>query len=219
MCLEHTHCPSHSHIWKPVHIHEYQCIFCMYIVFFRWEHAIFVTCLFCYLHIYISFRSLPRDVGWEVEVRGHQRGHIKLRRCIVYSLCPLHVVFGQNGVKWTHVMAPSRGKTKDRGRTVCEAQPPPPCFTGCWKQGAHRKWSWGLLSHINQEDWLWSWVTLQRWRGERTWKNPNRRLWLICTVGIASLHLASARHKMNISRIKNKYFGPSLGNVKSTNTI
>lgn len=49
--------------------------------------------------------------------------------------------------------------------------------------------------------------------GRGIWKNPNRRVWLIPTVGIYFLNLASARQKMNISRIKNKYFGPSLGNL------
>lgn len=142
-------------------------------------------------------------------LRGHRRGHMKFRRYCVYSLCSPNAVFGWNQGKRSMYGGPEWGGWRTEGRTVCEVQSPPPRLTGCWKQGAPRRSSVTLIGRTvpGTE----SLCSSEEGRGK--WKNPNRRFWLIHTVGIHFLHLVSARHKTNISRIKNKYVGPSLGNI------
>ena len=145
---------------------------------------------------------------------GHQRCYVKLRRRPMTRLCPFNVVFRWDQGKVSISGVPRGLRTKFRRQGCVWGGAPHPFLTGCCKKGHGEAklrsgdMSLSGLSHFES-------LQLQQ-SGERDTKEPKQGLLTHPYGGgwTDVLNLASTKHRRNISRVKNKYSGPSLGMVR-----
>lgn len=168
------------------------------------------TCNLLYLHILHSSHFL----GMHYAQKSQRSSEMlyKVQKTTMCSLHPLNVVFRWNQGEMNRV-ASSGVETNDKGRTGCEAQSPSiPLVTGS------RGYTGGkaeiLLHQSARLSPALSPATAPAKRGEE-----NGRIWIgdsdSSYCGNLLLNSVGAKYRVNISRIKNKYFGPSLGNISS----